>query len=948
MANPLDRYENLPGVKVEYENGNLYSNQQNLDSSTKSVLILGTAVDGPVGEPVSVQDLGGPRAAERLFGGMLKREEVETGEVDPNTGQPLTKTVKVPHEGTLIRAMYEVLEAGAEDVRLLRISGKRAKTELRVHDVEKQLEQVLGLAAGNVAFSQPITLDDSGRLSTEPVGGIKELNAEGDVIKSYDTLTAINNVVRNVDVTGGYETIYFKPNVFRPGNKLEVTFNFNKRTYYEVLHNDPDGLLTQDPNQPNYFESNRKFFSDAVDLGHTMNVFVNGTLIPQINSNGEWLYRPGKEDPEVTNPLKDPYTAKEFEQGGIRFTSAYQAEVANGTYPELDSAAVVTADYFYYDETAKTVVNTFDVPGTDTTYSLDYLPKQEDFEVFYTIGENKYTLEMITEDNPNGDYSMIFPGQVAGEKAKVVVRAGAAPVGVQLKASYKTSQSANNNPKILVEGLYAGDVYGGVKDVLDPNSIYGVSLEVREDKTADDPSGDEKVIYFIKPTDKRSTTRDVALEYRTRELKGIRTINEFVNFVNNDPANNIVRLSVVDGGSESVKGILPTNGLVYLGQKFNEATGVYETFVDESKPIDDPERFPWIGDNGFFDVTNLKSMKELYEVLGGKFEVSPGTLDEYVLVEQGIYHKLENYPVDSIVLMDAYANTKIGQESYDAYGNIIYVEDPYKNFATQLAQHCAVATARTWETIGFIGVEPVRNATLLEIQDYIDELVASDVNDHFMYNEGTHDHILNDEGDPIDIGHYVNVVFGPEVGLANDKLGAYVTSGVTVYAGLNAVLNPEVATTNKEIAVHGLRYRLSEAQHNQLAGAHFVTFEERITPNNSRQYKVKDGVTASQPGSDYERLSTVNITHATVQLIRTKAEPFLGMPNGLAQRNSLATEIQAGLDTLKERGVLQDFKFSIFTSAREKVLGNAFITLELVPEFETRRIFTSVALRQSL
>ncbi|CDQ41814.1 hypothetical protein [Virgibacillus salexigens] len=947
MPSQFDKYENLPGVKVEYENGNLYSGQQNINASTKSLLILGTAIDGPVGEPVSVQAIGGPKAAERLFGGMQKKEEIETGDLNPNTGEKITKTVKVPHQGNLIRSMYEALAAGNEDVRLMRISGSRAKTELSVQDIERALEQVLGVSAGNIAFSKAIEVEDAGRLSSTPVSYIREKKQDGTLVKEYTGATAIGNTVLNVDDTIGEETIFFKPNVFRPGHKIEVAFNFNKRTYYEVLRSDPSGSLTQDPTKTNYFSSQHRFFSDDVAAGHTINVYVNGVGVPQLNSKGEWLWRPGREDDSIVDPLKDEYTSLEYEQGGIRFTDAYQTEVENGTYDPLNSSAEVSADYFYYDEAAITATNEHTVPGEDKTYVLNYLPKQEDFKVFYEIGDNQYELTPKSTENPNGDFSMVYP-ESPSDKAKVVITAGAVPVGIKLKSSYKTTESTDVNPKLVVEGLYAGETYGGLKDILDPDSLQGVSIDIRSDVTANDPSGNEKIIYIIKPTDKRLSIRDEVLEYRTRDLKGIRTINEFANYVNNDANNNIVRLSVPEGGSASVKGLVPTDGQVFLGQKFNEVTEEYDLHIDENKLPDDPARYLWLGSNGFFNVDDLKSMKELYDVLGGIYEIVPGTLDEVKLVVQGIYSKLENYPVDSIVLVEANADTLIGRETYEPNGSIIMVEDPDKNFATQLAQHCAVATAKVWETIGFIGMTPVKNASLLGIQDHIDQLMASDINNHFMYNEGTHDVVLNEENEPIDIGHYVNVVFGPEVGLVNEKLGSYVASGAVIYAALNSLLNPEVSTTNKEISIQGMRYNLSEAQHNQLAGARFVTFEERVTPNGSRQFKVKDGVTAGQPNSDYERLSTVNITHATVQLIRTKSEPFIGLPNGLAQRNSLATEIQAGLDTLKERGVLQDFKFSIYTSSREKVLGNAFITLELVPEFETRRIHTSVALRQSL
>jgi hypothetical protein len=951
MANSIvDKYQNLPGVKVEYEDGNLYSNQQNLQANTQSVLIIGSAVDGPVGEPVSVQAIGGPKAAEKLFGGMLKKEEIETGEIDPNTGQKIKKTVKVPHQGNLIRKMYEVLRAGNEDVRLLRISGRRAKTELHAQNVAAELTQLLGLAKGNVAFSKALSLGQDARINSNAIEYIRELMPDGTTLLREFTGSAVNNVILNVDTTPGSETIHFAADKFRPGNKLEVKVNYSKRNYHEVTRSDADGVLTQDPTKTNYFSGTHGFWSDNVQAGHTINVYVNGIGIPQMNANGQYLWRPGKEDADVTNELTQDYTAKEFEQGGIRFTSAYQQEVQNGVYPALTAAVTVAADYFYYDETPMNHVEVVDVPGSDTTYELNYTPQADAFRVYYELNGNQYDLTLKDAQNPNGDFTMVFPAQGSKEKVKVVVKAGAAPVGVKLYAVYKTSESSVDNPMLIVEGKYPGTIYGGIKNVYDPATLYGVQVEVREDITPEDPSGYEKIIAFIKPEDKRFTNRDYAIEYRTRELKGVRTLREFVNFVNNDPRNNVVQLSVpFEAGEIPVQGLLPTDRPVFLGEYKNPATGEYELLKDETKPVTHPDYYPWLGTDGFFDVTDLKSMKELYEELGGVYELVPGTLDEYELVKQGIYNKLENYAVDVIIMTEAYANTPIGREvKNEVTGQIEIVEDPTRNFATQLAQHCAIVTAKTWETIGVINVAPVKNATLLDIQAYIDELTAPGMNEHYMYNEATGELILNDEGEPMDIGRYVNVVYGPEVGLANDKIGTYVSDGAAVYAGLITTLNPEVSTTNKAVPVQGLRYHLSEAQHNQLAGARYVTFEEKINLNGTRRVVVKDGVTAALPTSDYQRLSTVRIVHATVQLVRRKADPFIGMPNGLAQRNSLATEIQAGLDRLKELGVLQDFRFSIFTSAKERVLGNAFITLELVPQFETRKIFTSVSLRASL
>src|SRR5690606_11861161 len=151
---------------------------------------------------------------------------------------------------------------------------------------------------------------------------------------------------------------------------------------------------------------------------------------------------------------------------------------------------------------------------------------------------------------------------------------------------------------------------------------------------------------------------------------------------------------------------------INLGEKYNEDSMQFELLVDDSKGEYDPDRFPWLGTNGFFNSDSLKEMKELYDVLGGKYQLVEGTVDEFELVEQGVYSKLENYAVDVIWLAEAHANTAIGVVAED--GSIVI--DPTKNFATQLAQHCAMVTAKTWETISVIGVAPSPLTGLRDIQ----------------------------------------------------------------------------------------------------------------------------------------------------------------------------------------------------------------------------------------
>jgi hypothetical protein len=970
----FEQYENLPGVKVSYEDGNLYTGNEVQSANTQSILIIGTAIDGPVGEPVSVNAIGGPKAAEKLFGGLLERVKVVENGVE--------KTVKVPHQGSLIRAMWEALRSGNEDVRLLRVAGSTAKTELPAKDPNSEVLQPLAdafgsqLVAGNVAFSKSLGLPSDQRLvKIEKIEEFTGTDTTGTPLKTFPDSSGY----QSVDDTAGSETVYFAKDKFRPKNTIKVSYKAKKRNYTEVTRNDDGvtnpstaGVLTQDPAMTNYFSAEVGNWSD--DPLHQVNLYVittDGTVftIPSKNPSGENLYRIGKQDPAVTNELADITTAEEFKQGGVRFTSAYQAEVAEGVYPAL-SGVTVKADFFYYNDLEVAASVTQVVPGTEKATFLNFIPESDSLEVYYEAGGVKTTLE------EGIGYTVIFPSNPA-EKVSVLIKAGAGPVGAKLFAYYKTGQSASQGAKLIVNAKNAGTMYGGIEDVKDLNSLFGVQVvveyEVNENGTLD---MENRVIRFIKPVDKRVTSADLELRFRTKELRGIRTLREFANYVNSLTTNNIVSLEVpLSAGEVPVVGLLVTDYTVSpidgrydyrpinLGEKYNEDAMSFSVFVDDSKPEGDSARFPWLGTNGFFNTASLLEMKSLYETLGGKYELVEGTLDEFNLVEQGIYSKLENYAVDIIWLSEAHANTAIGGYAED--GSVII--DNTKNFATQLAQHCAMVTAKTWETVATIGVSPAPLTGLREIQDYIDLLtvgVSLDEegrlfytsrgvnpdyqNVHFMYNLATGEQVYNDEGEPIDIGRYVNVVFGPEVALGHEKLGAYITNGAGIYAALISTLNAEVSSTNKEVSATGLRYTLSEAQQNQLAGGRYVAFESKLNINGTRTIVVKDGVTAALATSDYSRLSTVRITHATVQLIRQKADKFIGLPNGIAQRNSLATEIQAGLDRLKEVGVLINFKFSIFSSAKDRVLGNAFITLELVPAYETRKIYTSVALRASL
>lgn len=978
-TNFSEQYENLPGFKVNYQDGNFAIGATSIGSNTKSLLIIGTAIDGVVGEPVSVNGLGGPEEAEKMFGKTTKRVEyVQNGK---------TITVDQPHAGTLIRSMWEAYYLGCEDIRLMRVTGRKAKSEIMLRNPNSQKSHMLAdvkgdnLIQGNIAFSIPLNLTANERLVT--VTSVEEF--EPGEVTPKKTFNGRDGY-ESVDSTVGSEVIYFAKNKFQPGNTVKVNYDVKQRTYTDVGHSEDGvndttstkGLLTQSSTNDHYFSSEKTNWSD--DPMHTINVYItdasgNVNTIPMINASGDKLFRIGKEDPSISNELTSTQTSIEYQQGGVRFTTAYDAEVAAGTYPNVTDPGIrVTVDYKFYGDVTTTVNNTVTTVGADKITLLEGTPMNGTLRVYYEIGGVQTDLVAGT------DYTTTISVDPT-EQSKVIIAPGVGHVGARLYATYKTSTETLDGAVMTVEAAQAGTVYGGFLNSNDTSTLNGVRFTV---EYAKDEAGQldlqNRVIRFIKPASKRNSRKDLELRYETAKLPAITTIREFANFVNADSNNNIVFLSVGSKHANiSIIGLQATDYTVdsfdrtlydyreiTLGEKFDDAASKYTLYENLMADSNMENRFLWTGTDGFFDNRDMVKNKEYYDTLGGRYEVFTEGEDPE-LVEQGIYGLIENYAVDQITLVDVFANSAIAKLTDEGE----YVLDKERSFSQQLAQHCAMSTAKTWETIGFTYMAPVEQSTLRKVQEYINYatgLVVLDgsetetieeylsygvnpfyTNENYMYVPATADLVHSDStNQPIDIGFYINNVFGPEAGFSSGDLGNYVVGAVSAYSALVSQIAPQNSTTNRDFSVLGLRYNLSESQHNQLAGAGYVTFEGRITKDGNKTYKVKDGTTAAKKTSDYTRLSTVRISHYVVQQIRNVADKFIGMPNGLAQRNSLATEIQATLDNIRDAAILNDFNFEMYSSVRDQVLGNVFIKLELVPAFEMRRILTTVALRPSL
>jgi len=149
-------YPNLPGHLVEFKDGGLQLTTNAESATGKSLLILGTATDGPVNEPVRIDE----QSVSKLFGS-------EVNENGYANGATLTKYAK------------QAFKNGFSDVRCMRVTGSQASVDIPkvVSSSTEELvaTPITGVIQGNaVATDLQLThkpiIGDSLSITTGPNG----------------------------------------------------------------------------------------------------------------------------------------------------------------------------------------------------------------------------------------------------------------------------------------------------------------------------------------------------------------------------------------------------------------------------------------------------------------------------------------------------------------------------------------------------------------------------------------------------------------------------------------------------------------------------------------------------------------------------------------------------------------------------------------------------------
>lgn len=179
----------------------------------------------------------------------------------------------------------------------------------------------------------------------------------------------------------------------------------------------------------------------------------------------------------------------------------------------------------------------------------------------------------------------------------------------------------------------------------------------------------------------------------------------------------------------------------------------------------------------------------------------------------------------------------------------------------------------------------------------------------------------------------------------------YFGTGEAAYAGLMSSIPVADGTTNKAIrGTNGLRYSFLREQHEGIMRHRYALLGRKSAGDG---VLVIDGVTAARNSgvndrSDFVRISTVRVVFELLQAVRAVAEPYIGRPNAPWSHNQLKFDVQKVIDDFRDANYIVDGSAQVQANLADRVNGNVFITLSVVPPLEIRRIIVSTSLRPSL
>lgn len=264
-------------------------------------------------------------------------------------------------------------------------------------------------------------------------------------------------------------------------------------------------------------------------------------------------------------------------------------------------------------------------------------------------------------------------------------------------------------------------------------------------------------------------------------------------------------------------------------------------------------------------------------------------------------------------------------------------------FIRQLAQHCMYTSLKTGSTHGIMGTKVLLDTSVDSISNKVKELVALSLSGTLVAKKGNGANMLDKNNMPYPIGRKVSVITG-QYTVTTDSNYSYVSNMAAGYAGMVSCLDLDQSSTCQVISLpdSGLTYEFTNYQLGLLTKAGFVTIKRSYT----KGYVITDGITMAPSDSIYRRLSAARIADAIESLIRTACEPFIGKQNHLSNQNSLKAAIKSQLDTIKGT-LIESYDFKLILDSSTTKLGIINVDYAIVPIYEIKEIINNITVTES-
>lgn len=334
-----------------------------------------------------------------------------------------------------------------------------------------------------------------------------------------------------------------------------------------------------------------------------------------------------------------------------------------------------------------------------------------------------------------------------------------------------------------------------------------------------------------------------------------------------------------------------------------------------------------------FDVLTVEEVVEklnedadfskLFKVEVNSYEVAQEVIDEII-----------NSASDRIITVEKDREVVVDVNKY-----IPYRTDD--NFARHLAQHCMYTSLKTAPTHGIIGTKILLDTSLTSIANRVTELANLALESTLVAKKSNGTDMLDRNNMQYPIGRKVSVTFGQYI-VTNDDGYSYVSNMAAGYAGMVSQLPLDQSSTSQAISIPTPMFELTNYQLGVLTQAGYVTTKKSY----SKGYVITDGITMASSDSPFKRLSAARIADGIEGVIRSVCEPFIGKTNNLANQNSLTSAIKSELDKLKSV-LIEDYDFRLITDKASNVLGILNIEYAIIPLYEIKQIRNHITVKQS-